>query len=310
MGRYLLLAAVAAVATAGLVACTNETSTLGPGGYDPSAPAPSDSSKPANPGTKDNNPQSNNPAPAPLPQSGPGSKDSKARQNFIDNVFPTLSTTCGGCHSSGAAGAPKTMSSDASNTYQLFDQRGYIVATGSLLVSHKHTGAGTDPTTEQLGKINAWLALEGQERVGQKAPEDILAKVAKCINPADWKAAEAAMRNLRTVQRNGENANTCTGCANASCTGCHRDGGYSMLVGLQNDDTTTLVKQRPWVGKFIGTNGADPIPSDAVKQKGIATQTGAPYSHPKFTLDATSEAAIQKMATDAITAYKAGTCGP
>ncbi|MBL8607915.1 MAG: hypothetical protein JNL38_11365 [Myxococcales bacterium] len=310
MGRYLLIAALSAAA---LIACSDGATSgqLGQGGNYPGG----GDNEPAPPGTKDNNPRQTNDAPAPIPQSGPGSKDSQARQYFIDNVYASLNGTCGGCHSSGAAGAPKFMSTDASATYQLFDQRGYIVATNSILVTHKHTGAGTEPTADQMSKMQTWLQKEGLERVGQKAPEDILGKIGKCINPADWKAAEAAVRNIATVQRQGENGNQCHSCnvpaGQAACASCHAGGDYGMVAGLQNQTyTTDLVRTRPFINKFFGMNGTDVIPSDAVKSKGVATQTGAPYSHPKYTISPQAEQAIQTMVTNTVAAYKAGTCAP
>ncbi len=305
MGRYLLIAALSAAA---LIACSDGSQgQLGQGGYYPGGGG--EDNTPAAPGTKDNNPQQKNDPPAPIPQSGPGSKDSAARAYFISDVYPSLQGTCAGCHSSGAAGAPKFMSTDASSTYQLFDQRGYIVATNSLMVSHKHAGAGTDPTTQQATLINTWLQKEGLERVGQKAPEDILGKVGKCINPADWKAAEAAIRNIATIQRQGENANQCHSCniaaGQGACASCHAGGDYNMVAGLQNQTyTTDLVRTRPFINKFFGLNGTDIVPSDAVKAKGVATQTGAPYSHPKYTISPQAEQAIATMVTNAANQYK------
>ena len=248
------------------------------------------------------------PPPGGVPAQGPGSTGSKARAYFISDVFPSINPTCGGCHVNGSSGAPKFMSADASNTYQLLDQRG-MVSAQSVFITHKHTGAGSEPSAAQVTLLNKWIGMEAQERVGQKAPEDILANVAKCIQPTDWKTAEAALRTLRTTARNGENANTCSGCNNEQCVACHRDGGYGFVVGLQNDAfTTDLVKQRPFINRVIGLNGTDPVPSNAVKAKSDAVQTGVAYSHPKFTLTPQVETAITTFVTATVNAYKAGTC--
>ncbi len=247
------------------------------------------------------------PPPGSVPPTGPGSSGSKARAYFISDVFPSISPACGSCHVSGAAGAPKFMSADASNTYQLLDQRAMITAQSSF-ITHKHTGAGTEPTPAQVTLLQKWIGMETQERVGQKAPEDILAKLAGCIQPADWKQAESAMRALRTTARNGENPNTCSGCANESCVSCHRDGGYGRVVGLQGDQTTDLVKQRPFINRFIGLNGTDVVPSNAVKAKADATQTGVAYSHPRYALTPQAEQAITTFVTSVVNQYKAGTC--
>lgn len=246
--------------------------------------------------------------PGSVPQAGPGGASSTARQSFIANVYPAMAA-CGSCHTAGTAGAPKFWSADASNTYQLLDSRGMIVGAGSVLVTHRHTGTGTDPSADAMGKINTWLGLEGKERVGQKAPEDIMAKIGSCIQDADWKTAETAIRTMRTRARTGEDQNTCSGCNNEYCMACHNPG-YGFVTGTANDtQSTSLVKQRPFINKFFGTNGTDPVGSNALKAKSDAVATGKPYSHPNYTMPANVQTAIDTFVNKTIAAYKAGTCG-
>jgi len=247
--------------------------------------------------------------PGGVPSSGPGSAASVARKNFIDNVHPALNTACGSCHTAGTAGAPKFWAADPGAAYQLLDARGMVIGVGSLFVTHRHTGAGAEFNADQSGKVNAWLALEAKERVGQKAPEDIMAKLGQCINAADWKAAEAAINTMRTRQRNGENANTCTGCQNEICMACHNPG-YGFAVGTRNETlSTTLVRERPFINRFFGTNGTEPVASNAIKAKADAVNGGEPYSHPNFIMSPQVEAAIADFVNKTIAAYKAGTCG-
>lgn len=304
MNRIALLMIATMTAAASAAACgATEAGSLS-GGYE-SGDDDRDPGSTASPTTKNDGEAT--PAGG-VPTTGPGSKDSAAHKNFVSAVYPSLNGSCGSCHTAGTAGAPKFWSADASTTYQLLDGRGMVIGVGSLLVSHRHTGAGAEPNADQQSKMASWLALEAQERVGQKAPDDIMKKVGLCINAADWKTAENAIRTMRTRARNGENANTCTGCSDELCLACHNPG-YGFITGAANDtDSTRLIRERPFINRFFGTNGTEPVASNALRAKADAVATGAAYSHPNFRMSAQVEGAINDFVAKTIASYKAGTC--
>jgi hypothetical protein len=307
-----LLSALAAAAL--LAACSSGGGgTLGGpvvgGPDDPTNPNPD----PADPGTTNPADPGTTPAdpglPAP-PQSGPGSPTSAARTYFIDNVHPKMAN-CITCHESGASGAPKSMLKDAALTYTSFDTRGYIKPKEtSLLVTHRHAGAGVELDGTQLGSVRAWLDLEAKERVGQAAPINIQATIGACMTKAKFDAI--GFQNLRTIKRGNENANNCTGCDNAPCRTCHSggDAGFYMAAGSNIDNQTfPMTQTEKFIGKYIGTNGALPAASNVIATKATATKTGVAYSHPMFTISPTMQTAIDAFVADAITKYNNKTCG-
>jgi hypothetical protein len=315
MNRYL----ISAVACMGLIACADAGGTLGTNSkrtvvdQEDDGASSSSGGKTSSSGGTTGDPDAAKP-PEAAPTTGPGSDGSKGKQEFIKTVFASLSPSCGGCHTAGSGGAPKFWDNgSASNTYQLLDQRALITAQGSMISTKGSHASGGGPalTSAQNGVVGTWLALEAQDRVGQKAPEDILAKLGNCIDPADWRAAEAGMRTLRTQQRQGENANTCSGCANETCVACHADGSYGMIVGPQNQalqDTLPLVKQKPFITRYFGLNGADPVGSGAVAAKATATQTGAAHTHPRYTMNQQATQGVDTFVARTIEKYKAGNC--
>lgn len=312
MNRYL----ISAIASMALIACADAGGTLGKGKRTVASPdddGDNGSSSGGNSsGSTKGDPEAAKP-PEAAPTSGPGSDGSKGKQEFIKTVFASLSPACGGCHTAGSAGAPKFWDNgSASNTYQLLDQRALITAQGSMISTKGAHSSGAAPalTDAQNTIVQAWLALEAQDRAGQKAPEDILAKLGKCMDAADWRAAEAGLRTIRTQRRQGENGNTCSGCDNETCVACHADGSYFMVVGPQNQlaDTLPLVKQKPFITRYFGLNGTDPVGSGAVAAKAAATQTGAPHTHPRYTMNQQATQGVDTFVARTIERYKAGNC--
>ncbi len=317
MNRYIVLAA--ALAAAGLVAaCGSDSSgSLGngePGGYGQGTGTGTGNGNGTGTGNGNGN-GNNNTGSAPPPTSGPGATTGAAHQYFDANVYPSLETTCGGCHNGGADGAPKFMvASDATKTYSNLDARGDIIvdaSTSQLLKQGAHdSNKAPALTPDQVTKINTWLTTEAMERVGMAAPVNVLSKIGTCLDQTKFNAI--GFDKLLTTQRKTENANNCTGCNQAPCRTCHTggDGGYYNAMGSGLDQTTFAKTQTaPFISKYIGLNGTTPVPSNAIMTKSQATQTGAPYSHPMFTLSATQQTALDAFVTDAITKYTNKQCG-
>lgn len=248
------------------------------------------------------------PTPLPLPVQGPGSAQSSAHQYFIDNVYQPLNQTCGSCHASGANGAPMFLQTNAATAYQTMDGRGMIVTQSSLLTKGQHLGPAL--TAAEVTVVNQWLSLEAKERVGKAAPVNILERIGDCLSEGLFDAI--GFQNLKTTPRNGEDANTCTGCNNTPCSHCHTggDGNFYMAVGSGIDDSTfQKTKQAQYVVKYIGLNGTQPVPSNAIQAKSQTTQQDGTYFHPMFTLTPQMQSAITAFAQDAIAKYNAGLCG-
>jgi hypothetical protein len=231
------------------------------------------------------------------------------------NVYPSIENTCGGCHNTGVDGSPKFLvAMDANTSYQNLDARGDIIVdpSQSLMLHQGAHDGGKAPalTADQTTTVTNWLTQEMQERAGQAAPVNVLSKIGACLDQTKFDAI--GFQNLRTTQRQGENANNCTGCNNAPCRTCHTggDGGFYMAVGSSLDTTTFTETQTPqYIVKYIGLNGTAPTASNALMTKSQATQTGAPYTHPMFTIPATMQTAIDDFVQDAITRYQAKQCG-
>jgi mono/diheme cytochrome c family protein len=200
MNRYL----ISAIACMGLIACADAGGTLGTNSkrtvvdQEDEGASSSSGGKTSSSGGTNGDPDAAKP-PEAAPTTGPGSNGSKGKQEFIKTVFASLSPSCGGCHTSGSGGAPKFWDNgSASNTYQLLDQRALITAQGSMISTKGSHASGGGPalTSAQNGVVGTWLALEAQDRVGQKAPEDILAKLDNVKIPAGPALPAAFDRSL------------------------------------------------------------------------------------------------------------------
>jgi hypothetical protein len=295
---------------AGLAACSSKDDDLK--GYDPYVAGPG--SQVGGPGgTTGSATTITNPATGqtqPVPTTGPASSTSKARQFFIDKVYPTLAN-CVACHAIGNLGAPKFLAQDAASSYAGLDGRGLIV-TNSLFVSHGTHAGGAAPAMDQnqLTIATQWLAMEAEERVGQAAPVNILEKIGGCLDEALFNAIK--FQDLRTTKRDNENADRCTGCDNAPCRTCHTagDGSFYMAVGSALDQNTfTETKTSKYIVKYLGLNGTTPVASNAISLKAAATATDRAYSHPMFTIPTDMQTRLDAFVSNAITKYTAKQCG-
>jgi hypothetical protein len=266
-------------------------------------------------------------------KAGPGAKTGggsqsttpkiSAKQYFAANVQTTLGASCGGCHSAGPAPiwiAPQ----DVEKSYALQFQRGYVTNVSAIMRKGAHATGGPALTNDQTQKFATWVELEVKER-GDKAPASVLEKLGGCLDLAKFKAIgfEKLVTVPRTAKNNpkGETENTdeCVGCNQTQCSSCHSaDPGSGFLMALGNDvfeaDHTfneTKSVTPPYIQKYFGMDvTGTPIASKAIKAKSDATvNTGKAYQHPMFVLTPEMDVAIEKFVDDAISKYKAGSCG-
>ena len=285
----------------------------GTGGFDPHSGDTTPPATPTNPAKPPAvTPPAATPPPATQPGAGPGSKASPAHQDFVDNVFPKMGP-CSACHASGANGAPKFLQGTADAAYIAMDGLGLIKTDSLILSKGPHSTGAPALTSEQTGLINTWLAMEATERVGQKAPTNLLDTAAKCGDPAKF---PVALTKLLTTKRTNENGNQCIGCNNTQCASCHLAGEYNVEISSgrtgDNAQMVQFYQSSDTISRFIGINGTELVASNAFKIKSDATvadQRSANIpKHPQFILDAATAAAIDLYAQDIITKFKAGTC--
>jgi hypothetical protein len=324
MGRYLALL-VASTAAAGLIAACSaapESGQLGGGGYGTPSSSTGTGSGTDNTGNGATNPgntgtpstgTTGTPTPVdqpPPPAAGPGSTGSAAHAYFVSTVLPALSV-CSACHVSGVDGAPKMLDANADIAYQNLDARGLIVSNSMLLSKGVHDATKAPALiASQQQVLTQWLSLEAGERQGKAAPVNVLAAVAQCMDQTKFEAI--GLQNLRTIRRTNENANNCTGCDNAPCKTCHGDTatGFYMTLGSNIDKATFAMSQKqPYITKYFGLNGVEPVASNGIQTKADAVAKGLPYSHPMFTLTGTTKTNLDAFVADTIAKYKAGTCG-
>lgn len=254
---------------------------------------------------------------------GPLPTDIKAKEYFTKDVQPALAN-CAGCHEAGI-GPSWIVKNDAEKTYTLVFGRGYIIRDSMLLKKGAHDGAAAPAlTADQSKKVATWIELEMKER-GDKAPPSVLAKMGECMDEEKWKAIN--WESLETIRRtptnnpNGEteNENEGTGTDPRQCSFCHSADAASGFVMAEGnpifDPGHTFQETKrmapPYLQKFFGldTNG-NPKASQAIRLKSDHTvNVEKAYQHPMFKLTPEMEQAIDDFVDDAISKYKAGTCG-
>lgn len=243
----------------------------------------------------------------------PGVESNEAKAFYLQKIHTPLASACASCHATGTEGAPVFMDNDSSKTYAMLEARGYIVPSSMLVRKGAHKGPALAADLASL--IAEWVTLEGKVR-GGKAPVNLFAKLGGCVDAAKFDAIN--LDDLRTIKRDGENANNCTGCNQARCTTCHKEGeaGFHASFGGLGTDTVDALKQNArspegvyLITKYIATNGTTLIPSTALKDKATATKTDVNYGHPLYEVGGNVDAALQAFAQDIITKYNAKQCG-
>jgi hypothetical protein len=240
----------------------------------------------------------------------PGTAASPARLYFKEKVFSALSA-CAGCHSAGTNGATIFMTTDADGAYTSLDGSGLILSPSPLLTKGPHAlGAAPalDPNT-QAPLVQKWLDMEAAERVGAAAPTNILAAVGACMSKDLF--TRINLCSAQTKPRVGESGNNCTGCDYRPCYDCHTAGGSNtgFLCAQNADEAFAGTKTMPFLRRYVGLAGVEPVPSKALVNKSVATKTASNTAvHPWYELDVSRQKALDAFVNDAIAKYKAGGC--
>jgi hypothetical protein len=195
--------------------------------------------------------------------------------------------------------------------YSALDAYGFIQPNSRLVQKGDHAGgAASGLSNDAKAIVQEWLAKENQDRGGKTTPS-ILEKLGPCMSRALF--ATIRFQDLRTVKRAAEDPNRCTGCTNAMCSSCHGDIAtpfYTQVGSALGDNTFEMSKKMPYITKYFGVNGTEPVPSHGIaKKQNAVNSTLLTGSHPNFYLLPQVTLAINNFVNDAIAKYKAGTCG-
>ncbi len=286
-----------------------DTSSLGPrtnsGGDDDDTTSSSSSSSGATP--KPSTPDTNTPTNSP-----------DGKSFYIQTVHPFLESSCGACHDSAGPGPNWLTKGKPDQTYTQLFSLGFVTDTSVILTKGTHGNSTTNVLSEdQKTKFKTWVSMELKDG-GKQATPNVLEKLATCIDSVKFKAMN--LQQLRTTRRNNENANQCTGCNQAACTNCHASDdatGFLLATGKKvleasDPDYTfnhTKITNPAFLQKYFGVSPTgEPVASNAIQNKSDATVKDQPYTHPMFTLNANTKAAIDAFVNDAITKYKANAC--
>lgn len=311
LGFVLVAAAATAACGDDDGALTQQRKSAGAGGAAPSETQSEPGAFPGSGTSGTTTPASGTGGNTPTPT--PGVANSTAKQFFFDSVHPSLATSCGTCHDAQGPGPAWMFRNDKDKTYVTFENLGYIAKPSRIETKGVHNG-GTGPalTAAQGTMLNQWIDQELAAR-GNKAPVNIKAALGGCMNLQLFNAIGLAQ--LRTIRRNNENANNCTGCNNAPCMTCHSsDPATGVIIAYGNNNvpanhTFEMAKQVPFMDIVIGTNGTEIVGSKKLAVKADATAKDKPYTHPMYAISTEMQGRIDAFAADVAAKYKAGQCG-
>jgi hypothetical protein len=264
-----------------------------------------------------------------VPGGTPGQTSAPGAQKFyVDNVHPTLSSGCGGCHGATGPGPNIMTAADAIKSHAQLLAAGYAIPQSAMVKKVAHGGSTTNfLKPAEVAKYEEWVALEAKEREakGQPPPVNVLEKIGTCFDRAKFDALQMggwqttrrqANNNTNQVTPWNENGDNCTGCNNGLCRTCHTADAVSHYVNAVGNPifpaeyTFEQTKTKDFVTQYFGVSPeGKPIASEGLKRKATATSKDVAYSHPYFTIPAAREAAIKAFTDDAIAKYNAGTCG-
>jgi len=331
-GKYLLAIALSAAAAVAACGGGGDNGSLGNGGSDPGNPG--GGTNPGTPGSPGGGTTPGGGAPStgmggPTDPSGPTpTAHPTAKDFFIANVYPFLQSGCASCHTVGTGGAPLWMATTADGSYALQFTYGFVTPQSMLLTKPAHGGLTTNVlTAAQKNTYLQWINMENTAAPGGAPPPvDVFKKIAGCIDVTLFN--NIGLGQLRTIQRTAnnntnnvtpwnENANRCTGCNQAACRDCHSSDPASTFINALGNNQfptnytfeQTKLANPAYLQHYFGTDAlGNPVASNGIMNKSIATSKGVAYSHPYFTLTTAQTTAIDAFVKDAITKFTANTC--
>jgi len=330
--KILHLLAIGLAAGVMVAACDNgSTSTLQPGGNDPTVSGDDDDDDTTTGSTTKPGDVGGSKTPDPADPDTPvnATPNSPAGKEFYKaSVHPTLSSKCGACHGPTGPGPNWFTAADADKSYAQLFQQGYVVQQSRIVVKGAHGSVTTNVlSATEKDTYSKWVSMEIKDG-GTKATPNVLASLGGCFDRAKFDGMQ--MQNWGTTQRTNQNntnkitpwnedANNCTGCRNGTtCSTCHSADAATNFVNAVGspifpaDYTFNETKKTApaYISKFFGV-GPDgkPIPSNGIQKKSDATQKDKAYTHPMFKLTPQQTAGVDAFVTDVITKFNAGQCG-
>jgi hypothetical protein len=213
-------------------------------------------------------------------------------------------------------------------SYALQFTYGFVTPQSIILTKPAHGGLTTNVlTAAQKNTYLQWVNMENTAPAGGAAtPVNVFNKIAGCIDLTLFNAIN--LGQLRTIQRTtnnntnnvtpwAENANRCTGCNQAACKDCHSSDPASNFVNALGNQALpanytfeqTKLANPAYLQHYFGTDATgNPVASNGLMNKAIATSKSPAYTHPYIQLTTAQQTAITAFVNDAITKYKANTC--
>jgi hypothetical protein len=249
---------------------------------------------------------------ASTPTNAGGESDASigARDYFITKTYPSISKTCGNCHS-GTGGGSVFLADTAEESYTRISATIGLIAqpSKSPLVQHVHQNAATVLSPEQRTILTQWLNMEATARGLQgsieKAPtlQAAYQEFANCMNFDIWE-----------YYRMGDLAFTQTD-IDGPCMGCHSFGQGSAFMSATSHETFNQLKTFPYiqklvVGKVDGQGNFDSlIPAGRFAEKADEPcPEGKTDCHPSFGLPPNVQNSIDLFVNTTLQNIASGTC--
>jgi hypothetical protein len=243
---------------------------------------------------------------------GPNEAGLAAKDYFVTHVYPTISGSCGKCHSGNGGSGSVFLTSDAESSYAAIESSLGLISdpTKSPLVQHIHQDKNVILTPEERNVLTQWLGLEATARglagAQQRANSvtDAYKQFSQCMNFDIWEYYR--MGDLGFTQTDSD----------GPCMGCHSVGQGSAWLSAGSRETFEKVKEFPYIQKLVvakvdeGGNFNSLQPSGRLIEKSNEVCTNADRSecHPSFGLPPNVSNAITAFVNTTLQNLAGGTC--
>ncbi len=235
---------------------------------------------------------------------------------YANSVHDNLVEQCGFCHNEGKVGAPEFLSADgaevAYSRLEAHDGLIQLPASSTLLLKGEH--AGPAMSSELHTVVTSWLTHEAEERglvatttTGGEPPkatlDDALAEFAACMRLDVWNGVGMGLIPQNQTQGEGP----CLGCHNQGVGGLFLDINAELNFNQTKDNKYHLLKYVAAVYKQTSGDFDHLSVSSRLWDKGAEPSLATP-SHPKFSLLAANQKAVEDFVNYTLMAIENGTC--
>jgi hypothetical protein len=208
---------------------------------------------------------------------------SKARERFINEVYPILSSRCGACHGAGSPPPLAFVGRDPIEGYTRIltfpDLLGGFLPSAPIVNIPSTGHPGTFYSGSEQSTILAWLEAELAERGGTPPVSGVEAAIqtwSGCLNFGDFTATNMAPAFSALTSSAGQ------------CTNCHVNGSSGIIINSDPQQFFQMMTTRRalLLGYFAvditgGTAAARMIPN-VLRFESVGSQTPPTGLHPPF----------------------------